>query len=59
MILPDSKITVDRATIERHLLTSSTDPFSRAELSADMLLPDSVLQDKIASWIVKQSREKP
>lgn len=30
VLLPDSRITVDRATIERHLLSSATDPFRRA-----------------------------
>ena len=27
VILPDSRVTIDRPTIERHLLSSQTDPF--------------------------------
>lgn len=50
MILPDSKITVDRSTIERHLLTQLTDPFSRADLSKDMVIPNVELQQHIREW---------
>ena len=34
-MLPDSHIVVDRPTIERHLLSSATDPFSRAPLQGE------------------------
>lgn len=27
VVLPDSRVTIDRPTIERHLLSSQTDPF--------------------------------
>ena len=36
--LPSGKV-MDRAVIMRHLLNSSTDPFSRQPLSEDMLMP--------------------
>ena len=51
VILPDSKVTVDRSTIERHLLTSLTDPFSRAELTGEMLIPDEALHATITQWL--------
>eukprot|EP00775_Hariotina_reticulata_P010984 gene10984-11139_t len=35
VVLPDSQIVVDRSTVERHLLSSATDPFSRAPLTID------------------------
>lgn len=38
VLLPSGKI-MDRDTIIRHLLNSSTDPFSRQPLSEDMLQP--------------------
>lgn len=50
-MLPDSRVVVDRSTIERHLLTSSTDPYSRSHLAADMLIPQPDLETKIAKWI--------
>jgi Kip1 ubiquitination-promoting complex protein 1 len=52
VILPDSRITVDRPTIERHLLSSGTDPFSRAPLSAEQLLPDEALAARIHDWLL-------
>ncbi|GAB4816683.1 hypothetical protein N2152v2_003729 [Parachlorella kessleri] len=51
VILPDSRITVDRATIERHLLSSGTDPFSRAPLAASQLQPDEALGARIREWM--------
>lgn len=38
VLLPSGKV-MDRYVIIRHLLNSSTDPFSRQPLSEDMLLP--------------------
>lgn len=38
VLLPCGKI-MDRSVIIRHLLNSSTDPFSRLPLSEDMLRP--------------------
>lgn len=44
VILPDSNITVDRATIERHLMSSKTDPFNRSPLTLDAVKPDTALK---------------
>jgi hypothetical protein len=38
VMLPSGKV-MDRPVIMRHLLNSSTDPFSRQPLSEDMLQP--------------------
>lgn len=44
-----------RSTIERHLLSSATDPFSRAPLSMEQLQPaDSVLA-RIHAWLAEQA----
>ncbi|KAH9377761.1 hypothetical protein HPB48_012176 [Haemaphysalis longicornis] len=42
VVLP-SRPTVDKATIVRHLLNSSTDPFNRQPLTEDMLRPGGAL----------------
>lgn len=53
VVLPSGH-TVDKATIVRHLLNSSTDPFNRQPLTEDMLRPDEELRQRISEW--KQSR---
>ncbi|KAF7992765.1 hypothetical protein HCN44_005109 [Aphidius gifuensis] len=51
-----SGIIMDKAIIIRHLLNSSTDPFSRQPLSEDMLTPAIDLKEKISAW--KQEKKK-
>jgi hypothetical protein len=51
------QVTVDRSTIERHLLSGSTDPFSRAELSLDMVKPDIELTGKLAAWLAARQQK--
>ncbi|CAD7697383.1 unnamed protein product [Ostreobium quekettii] len=53
VVLPDSKITVDRSTIKRHLLSQSTDPFSRAELKLEMVTPDVELKSRIEAFLTR------
>ncbi|XP_057335851.1 ubiquitin conjugation factor E4 B [Microplitis mediator] len=53
--LPSGMI-MDKAVITRHLLNSSTDPFSRQPLSEDMLMPDIDLKERIAAWKQKKRR---
>jgi len=50
VILPSSKITVDRSTIMHHLLQNSKDPFDRAPLDASMLKEDTDLKKRIMEW---------
>lgn len=50
VLLPSGTI-MDRAIIERHLLNSNTDPFTRQELTADMLRPADELKRKILDWV--------
>jgi ubiquitin conjugation factor E4 A len=54
VILPSSKITIDRQTIARHLLSDQSDPFNRAPLSMDLLKPDAELKAKIDQWIAER-----
>jgi len=39
-----------RSTIERHLLSSATDPFSRAPLSMEQLQPAAELVERMQQW---------
>ena len=56
VILPTSRITVDRSTIVSHLLSDSTDPFNRTPLTIDQVKPDEDIKAKIAAW--KASKKK-
>lgn len=51
VILPSSKVTVERSTISRHLLSDQTDPFNREPLSMDQVIPNVELKAKIDAWI--------
>ncbi|KAG4976071.1 hypothetical protein JHK86_035545 [Glycine max] len=58
VILPSSRITVDRPVIQRHLLSDSTDPFNRSHLTADMLIPDDELKARIEEFVRSQEMKK-
>ncbi|KAL5805653.1 hypothetical protein ACOSQ4_028386 [Xanthoceras sorbifolium] len=58
VILPSSRITVDRPVIQRHLLSDSTDPFNRSHLTADMLIPDIELKARIEEFIRSQELKR-
>ncbi|XP_038903925.1 probable ubiquitin conjugation factor E4 isoform X1 [Benincasa hispida] len=58
VILPSSRITVDRPVIQRHLLSDSTDPFNRSHLTADMLIPNEELKARIEEFIRSQELKK-
>ncbi|KAG1678277.1 hypothetical protein FOA52_013898 [Chlamydomonas sp. UWO 241] len=55
VLLPDSGITVDRSTAERHLATSTTDPFSRTELTLEMVRPNIELRAKIRAYMAQRA----
>ncbi|KAK4776219.1 hypothetical protein SAY87_024180 [Trapa incisa] len=58
VLLPSSKITVDRPVIQRHLLSDSTDPFNRSHLTADMLIPNIELKARIEEFVRSQESKK-
>lgn len=64
VILPSSKVTVDRTTIARHLLSDQSDPFNRSPLTMDQVQSNQELKSKIDEWIkekkgeMKEKREK-
>ncbi|KAJ9147568.1 hypothetical protein P3X46_029714 [Hevea brasiliensis] len=54
VILPSSRITVDRPVNQRHLLSDSTDPFILSHLTADMLIPNIELKVRIEEFVRSQ-----
>lgn len=48
------QITMDRSSITRHLLSNTTDPFNKQPLSADQLVPDKKMRQRIQEWKTSQ-----
>ena len=49
---------VDRMTIARHILSDQTDPFTRAPLTMDLVIPQDELKENIQQWMEEQKRSK-
>ncbi|GKA46025.1 probable ubiquitin conjugation factor E4 [Tanacetum coccineum] len=58
VILPSSRMVIDRPVIQRHLLSDPTDPFNRSHLTTDMLIPDKELKQKIEEFVRSQQRKQ-
>eukprot|EP00075_Anas_platyrhynchos_P010681 XP_027299934.1 ubiquitin conjugation factor E4 A [Anas platyrhynchos] len=58
VILPSSRVTVDRSTIARHLLSDQTDPFNRSPLTMDQIRPNTELKEKIQQWLAERKKQK-
>ncbi|WCJ25643.1 Ubiquitin conjugation factor E4 A [Euphorbia peplus] len=58
VILPSSRITVDRPVIQRHLLSDGTDPFNRSHLTSEMLIPDVELKARIEEFVRYQKSKR-
>lgn len=50
VILPSSKVSIDRSTIKSHLLSDGTDPFNRMPLKLEDVLDDTELRNKIQAF---------
>ncbi|KAL2867933.1 ubiquitin-ubiquitin ligase UFD2 [Aspergillus lucknowensis] len=50
VVLPASKISIDRATIRSHLLSDPHDPFNRVPLKMEDVTPDTALKAKIEEF---------
>ena len=50
VLLPMSKQIVDRSTIQSHLLSDPQDPFNRAPLKIEDVIPDNALREEIQKW---------
>lgn len=58
VILPSSRVTVDRSTIARHLLSDQTDPFNRSPLTMDQIKANLEIREKIQQWLAERKRQK-
>ncbi|XP_042439688.1 probable ubiquitin conjugation factor E4 isoform X3 [Zingiber officinale] len=60
VILPSSRMSVDRPVIQSHLLNGNTqnDPFTRCHLTQDMLIPNTELKQRIEDFIISQRKRK-
>ncbi|KAM6158861.1 ubiquitin conjugation factor E4 A isoform 2-T2 [Rhynchocyon petersi] len=58
VVLPSSRVTVDRSTIARHLLSDQTDPFNRSPLTMDQIRPNTELKEKIQRWLAERKRHQ-
>ena len=56
--LPSSRVTVDRSTIARHLLSDQSDPFNRSPLTMEDVLPDLQLQERIQQWMLDEKKKQ-
>ncbi|KAK9457598.1 ubiquitin elongating factor core-domain-containing protein [Dipodascopsis uninucleata] len=50
VILPSSRVSLDRATIKSHLLSDSTDPFNRMPLKLEDVIPNNELKQQIEDF---------
>lgn len=55
--LPTSGNVVDRAVISRHILSDQNDPFNRAPLTLDMVIPNDDLRNRIQAWIEEKKQK--
>ncbi|KAF7987086.1 hypothetical protein HWV62_255 [Athelia sp. TMB] len=58
VLLPSSKTIIDRSTIKSHLLSDSKDPFNRAPLSIEDVVPDPELKARIQEFLVERRKNK-
>ncbi|KAF9267408.1 ubiquitin conjugation factor E4 [Marasmius fiardii PR-910] len=58
VLLPSSRAIVDRATIKSHLLSDTKDPFNRAPMNIDQVIPDTALKERIEAFIAQRKEER-
>ena len=58
VILPSSKVSMDRATIRSHLLSDPNDPFNREPLKIEQVIPNDKLREQIELFKAEKKREK-
>jgi len=50
VILPNSRVTIDRSTIRSHLLSDPHDPFNRMPLKIEDVVPDEDMKKRIEQF---------
>ncbi|EFW20031.1 hypothetical protein D8B26_003499 [Coccidioides posadasii str. Silveira] len=58
VILPSSKVSIDRSTIRSHLLSDPNDPFNRAPLKIEDVIADTELKAKIEAFKTERKAAK-
>lgn len=58
VILPSSRVSIDRSTIKAHLLSDSTDPFNRVPLKLEDVIPDEKLKQEIEDFKQQKRNER-
>ncbi|KAI9845367.1 MAG: hypothetical protein M1838_001767 [Thelocarpon superellum] len=58
VILPASKVSIDRSTIRSHLLSDPNDPFNRAPLKIEDVVSDTALKAKIEEFKAERKSQK-
>ncbi|KCV68306.1 hypothetical protein H696_05224 [Fonticula alba] len=58
VMLPSSRMVVDRSTIQTHLLSDPTDPFNRSPLTAEQLLPAPEIRKKVRQHLAQKRKER-
>lgn len=58
IILPKSKITMDRSTIRSHLLSDPNDPFNRQPMTIEEVVDDTELKRKIEDFKAERKAKK-
>ncbi|PYH93723.1 hypothetical protein BO71DRAFT_326916 [Aspergillus ellipticus CBS 707.79] len=58
VILPGSRVSIDRATIRSHLLSDPHDPFNRVPLKMEDVIPDTDLKAKIEAFKSERLAER-
>ncbi|KAI0043444.1 hypothetical protein FA95DRAFT_1563296 [Auriscalpium vulgare] len=54
VILPTSRAILDRSTIKSHLLSDSKDPFNRAPLAIEDVIPNPELKERIQAFLAER-----
>ncbi|KAF9974459.1 hypothetical protein BGZ73_002117 [Actinomortierella ambigua] len=58
VILPNSKVSIDRSTIKSHLLSDAHDPFNRSPLTINEVIDDVELRNEIQAWKAAQRAKR-
>lgn len=58
VLLPSSKISVDRSTIQAHLLSEPSDPFNRVPLKIEDVVSNTELKEKIDAFVNEKKTKK-
>lgn len=58
VVLPSSRVIVDRSTIARHLLSDNTDPFNRAPLTMEQVVSSTDLVKQMQDWLAEKKQQQ-